>query len=266
VARVDALPAPVRELATAGLRKVVDFQDCSYGADYLDRLRNVLSHDSADRDWQFSATAAKYLANAMAYDDVIRVADLKTRRPRFERIHEEMQTGPENLMELTEFFHPRAEEIAGLMPARMGAKWEADPKRMALLDRLFNKGRRLRTHTLRSFLMLHLLGGLKGYRLKTRRHEVEMAHLQSWLDTALSVLQDDYDLAVELLKNRRLIKGYSDTHARGITKFATVMSAAPLLKGREDAAQWMHRLREAALQDPDGDALDGAIKTVRSFV
>jgi indolepyruvate ferredoxin oxidoreductase beta subunit len=69
-----------------------------------------------------------------------------------------------------------------------------------------------------------------------------------------------------LLKCRRLIKGYSDTHVRGLSKFATVMEAAKLLDGREDAADWVARLREAALQDPDGKALDGAVQTIRSFI
>ena len=44
------------------------------------------------------------------------------------------------------------------------------------------------------------------------------------------------------------------------------MDAAALLRGRKDAAQWIARLREAALQDAEGKALDGAIATVRSFV
>lgn len=265
VARLEEMPAPVQDMGLAGLRKVVDFQNCAYGALYLDRLQEVLMQDKASRSFAFSATAAKYMANAMAYDDIIRVADLKTRGPRFDRIREEMGAKEDQLVELTEFFHPRAEEIASLMPARMGARWEANPKRMALLGRLFGKGRRLRTHTLRSFLMLHLLGGLKGYRLRTRRHAVEVAHLEGWLEQCLAMLEVDYNLAVELLKNRRLVKGYSDTHARGLTKFATVMGAGELLKGREDAAEWMGRLREAALQDPEGKALEGAIKTVRSF-
>lgn len=266
IERSEALPGPVQWIAQAGLMKVVDFQDCAYGTVYLDRLDGVIAQDSAAQNWELSVTAAKYIANAMAYDDIIRVADLKTRRSRFARIHDEMNATDSNLVELTEFFHPRAEEVASMMPAKMGAKWEASPVRMARLDRLFNKGRRLRTHTLRSFLMLHFLGGLKGYRLKTRRHEVEVAHLEAWLRDSLAVLDEDYALAVELLKNRRLIKGYSDTHARGLTKFGTVMGAADLLKGRDDAAEWMNRLREAALQDPEGRALDGAIQTVRSFI
>lgn len=264
--RVQALPTPVIAMAQAGLMKVVDFQDCAYGTTYLDRLDRIIARDDAAHDWQLSATAAKYIANAMAYDDIIRVADLKTRAPRLSRIREEMGASEENLIELTEFFHPRAEEIVSLMPAKMGARWEASPRRMAVLKRLFNKGRRLRTHTLRSFVMLHVLGGLKGYRLRTLRHAVEVAHLETWLRDSLAVLEQDYPLSVELLKNRRLVKGYSDTHARGLTKFGTVMAAVDLLNGREDAADWMARLREAALKDPEGEALAVAIATVRSFV
>lgn len=266
VDRTQKLPDPVQAIAQAGLMKVVDFQDCNYGEAYLDRLSDIVARDDAGRNWKLSAAAAKYIANAMAYDDIIRVADLKTRRSRFARIQKEMNAADDNLIELTEYFHPRGEEIASMMPAKMGARWEADPKRMKRLDRLFNKGRRLRTHTLRSFLTLHFFGGLKGYRLKTRRHVVEIEHLETWLRDSLAVLDQDYALAVELLQNRRLIKGYSDTHARGLSKFGRVMGAAKLLIGRDDAADWMKRLREAALQDPEGAALDGAIKTVMSFV
>lgn len=266
VRRADVLPDPVRDMARAGLRKVVDFQDIDYGAAYLAQVNRAVAKDGPDQAWAFATQAAKYIANAMAYDDIIKVADLKTRAPRLARIRDEMGAGEDQLLQLTEFFHPRAEEVASLMPAAMGARWEASPKRMALLGRLFGKGRRLRTDTLRAFLMLHVLGGLKGYRMRTRRHAVEAAHLESWFETCLSMCDRDYALAVELLRNRRLIKGYSDTHARGLGKFDRVMGAADLLAGRADAAEWMARLREAALQDPEGTALDGAIETVRSFV
>lgn len=266
VARVEALPDEVSEMAKAGLMRVVDFQSCDYGSLYLDRLEAVIAQDTVSRNWQLGRTAAKYIANAMAYDDIIRVADLKTRGPRFSRIRDEMGANDAQLLELTEFFHPRAEEIASLMPAKMGARWEANPKRMRFLNRLFNKGRRIRTHQLRSYLMLHVLAGLKGYRLRTRRHQVEVQHLETWLQNSLAVLKKDYALSVELLKNRRLIKGYSDTHMRGMSKFATVMNAASLLEDRNDAAEWMARLREAALQDPEGVTLAGAIETVKSFV
>ena len=41
--------------------------------------------------------------------------------------------------------------------------------------------------------------------------------------------------------------------------------ALPLLAGRDDAADWLRRLREAALADEEGRALDGALATVRAF-
>jgi len=263
--RIHAMPPMVQQMATAGLIKVVDFQDHAYGVAYLNRLDEVIACDSAAHDWLLSITAAKYIANAMAYDDMIRVADIKTRGPRFTRIRVEMGAEPDQVMQLTEYFHPRAEEIAGLLPARFGAWVEARPKVMAWLDRWFGKGRRLRTDSLPAFVMLYVLGGLKSYRLKTRRHAVERAHLEDWLDRGLVPLKDDYALCVEMLRCQRLIKGYSDTHARGLTKFDSVMNGAQLVKGRKDAADWVARLREAALQDPEGKALSGALETIRSF-
>ena len=263
--RVGAMPAPVADMAAAGLRKVVDFQSVAYGAAYLDHLQKVLDSDDAAQGFALSVAAAKYIANAMAYDDVIRVADLKTRAGRFDRMRGEMGAKDANLMQVTEFMHPRAEEIAGMLPATWGAKVEASPKWMARLDRWFGKGRRLRTDGLMAFVTLHMLGGLRGYRLRTLRHRYEVEHLARWLDLALQTRAAYYDLAEEIIRCRRLVKGYSDTHARGLSKFDKVLAGVDLVKHRDDAADWARRLREAALLDEEGKALDGALDTIRSF-
>ena len=86
------------------------------------------------------------------------------------------------------------------------------------------------------------------------------------LAVALACLPQNYDLAVEVIRCRRLVKGYSDTHARGLSKFDRVLAAIALVEDREDAADWARRLREAALKDEEGRALDGAIATIRSFL
>jgi indolepyruvate ferredoxin oxidoreductase beta subunit len=263
-ARAAALPAPVAGMAARGLAKVVDFQDLAYGAEYLDRLARVVAADAPD--WTLSTEAAKYIANAMAYDDVIRVADLKTRPGRTARVRAEMGAKGDTVMTVTEYFHPRAEEIVGLLPAAMGARWRADKRRMALIDRLFNRGRRLRSDGLLAFAALWVIGGLRFWRRRTLRHAEEMAHLDAWLARALDLAPRDRALAVEVIRCRRLIKGYSDTHARGLSKFDRVMAGIALVEGRADAADWARRLREAALQDEAGKALDGALATIRSFV
>ena len=73
-------------------------------------------------------------------------------------------------------------------------------------------------------------------------------------------------LAVEILEARRLVKGYSDTHDAGEGKFSRLMAMAEKLEGRADAADWMRRLRQAALADAEGRALDDTIKTIESFL
>ena len=261
--RMALWPAPVVEMAEAGLRKVVDFQDVAYGDEYLDRLAAVMARDEAGQGWVLTREAAKHLANAMAYDDVIRVADLKTRGERFARIAGEMGAGDGRLLHVTEFMHPRAEEVVGMLPAGLGARLEASPAAMRAIGRVFARGRRVRTDGLWGFLTLHALGGMKGWRRRTLRHRREAEHRARWL--ALALGQADYGVAVEVIRCRRLIKGYSDTHARGLSKFDRVLSALPLLEGREDAADWLRRLREAALRDEQGKALDEALRTVRSF-
>lgn len=263
LARIKAFPTPVAEMAELGLRKVVEFQDLGYGATYLDRVAAVVAQDRAPFD--LGREAAKYIANAMAYDDVIRVADLKTRAGRSERIAAEMGAKPGTVMQLTEFMHPRAEEIVGMLPAGLGGKLAASPTWMARIDRWFNKGRRLRSDSLRAYMMLYVLGGLKKRRLRSLRHAQEQAHLDRWLGVALGYLARDYALAVEVIRCRRLVKGYSDTHARGLSKFDKVLDGIALVAGRDDAADWARRLREAALQDEAGTALDGALATIRSF-
>ncbi len=262
-ARIEDCPAPVREMAAAGLRHVVDFQDPAYGAEYLDRLQRAVAVDGGD--YAFSIAAAKYIATAMAYDDVIRVADLKTRRSRFDRVRREMGLDAGDVAPITEFMRPRVEELCGVMPAWLGAWIEARPGLARWIDRRINKGRRVRTDGVFWFGALYLLAGAKRWRRGMLRHRVETAHLERWFALALEAAHRDRALAAEIVACRRLIKGYSDTHAKGEAKFDRVLAALPVLEGRADAADWLRRLRDAALRDEKGEALEGALKTVASF-
>lgn len=262
-ARLQSLPDEVREMAGLGLRKVVDFQDPAYGDEYLDHVERAVAADRCG--FRLANAAAKYVANAMAYDDVVRVADLKTRRSRFARLQGEMGVEKGQVAHVTEFMHPRIEEVCGVMPARLGEWIEEHPRIANWLDRRVNTGRRMRTDSILGYAMLYLVAALRGRRRGMLRHKVESAHIARWLDLAMETAAKEQDLAVEILACRRLIKGYSDTHMRSHSKFDRVLGALPMLEGRKDAADWLRRLREAALQDADGEALDGALKTIASF-
>jgi indolepyruvate ferredoxin oxidoreductase beta subunit len=270
VGRIRAeFPDVARGLLFAGVKRLVDFQDVAYANEYLDRLGALLArdreHGGASRGFVFTVAAAKHVAVAMAYDDVIRVADLKVRGARFARVRAEVGAKGDQIVYTTEYMHPRMDEVCGTLPKRLGEWIEGRPKLFAALDRLVNRGRRVNTGTVFWFVSLYLVSALRGTRRGTLRHHRERLHREAWLATAAGLLSSNYDLAVEVLNCRRLVKGYSDTHARGQSKFDRVMTALPLLAAREDGADWLRRLCQAALMDEAGLALDGALKTIATL-
>jgi len=253
----------LRPMLFAGVRRLVDYQDPAYAAEYLDRIAGLQDAET-DGSTALSLAAAKHLAVAMAYDDVIRVADLKTRASRFARVEQEVGQAEGDVLYMTEFMHPRGEELVASLPAGLGHWIEARPALFRWVDRLVNRGRRVRTGTIAWFMALYLVAALKPRRRSLLRHGREMAHIGSWLTLAMETASRDYKLGVEVINARRLVKGYSDTHARGLSKFDRVLGAVPSLVGRQDSALWMRRLIMAALADEEGKTLDGALRTLAS--
>jgi indolepyruvate ferredoxin oxidoreductase, beta subunit len=253
----------------AGVKRTVDFQDVAYGHEYLDRVRPLAAldrgHGGAGKTFALTREGAKYIAVAMAYDDVIRVADIKVRSSRFARLRNEIGAKPDQIVHSTEYLHPRAEEVCGALPVRLGGFIESHPRLYGALDSFVNRGRRIDVRRLGGFLQLYAVASLRSRRRGNLRHSREVAHREAWLACASETLPKNYDLAVEILRCRRLVKGYSDTHVRGLSKFDRVMAMVPQLVGRDDGAVWLERLKRAALLDEAGTALDGAIKTVASL-
>ena len=265
LARAAVLPSAAHEMLAEGLRHVVAFQDVAYGTSYLDAVESIwrLVPDSAASSGFVTETAAKYIARAMVYDDVIRVAALKTQPSRAGRVQREMGG---KVIAVTEFMHPRMEELIGLLSPRVGIALARRPRLVAALGRVFCGPRRVRSDTVFGFVLLYAVAGLRDWRRRTLRYAQEWARIDTWLDEVRVVVADDPLLAAELLANQRLIKGYSETHARGMDKFTRVTAAAERLRGRPDAAGWVRRLREAALKDEPGLALTEALRTVDSFL
>jgi len=80
--------------------QLAKFQDLAYGRAYLDRVEALAALDRAPHD--LTREAAKHIANAMAYDDIIRVADEKTRAGRSGRIAAEMGASQDKVMQVTD--------------------------------------------------------------------------------------------------------------------------------------------------------------------
>lgn len=248
--RASAWPSPTRDIVVEGLRRLVDYQDPAYAGLYLDRLSRVaVAPDGADA---LMTDLARHLALWMSYEDTIRVADLKTRDTRFERVRGEVRlpTGP--LLHIEEYLHPRLQEIAETLPAAMG-RWllrSGAPRR--LVQRLGERGRTVRTSGLRGYLLLSAIAGLRRWRRITLRFQLEDARIEAWLADIGAALVADPALAHEIVRCQRLVKGYGDTHARGVANFEILRS---LWQGRRVSATQLASLRDAALADEQGQAL-----------
>ncbi|MES2534956.1 MAG: indolepyruvate oxidoreductase subunit beta family protein [Pseudomonadota bacterium] len=257
-------PAAAAAMLVAGIKRMADYQDVHYATEYLDRLETIRDLDQrhGDGNCRLLNETARYLALWMSYEDTIRVADLKTRRARFNRVSQEVETGKAQILQINEFLHPRVEEIADTLPAGLGRWLLATGWARGLVGRFAKKGRIVQTTSLRGYLLLYCVASLKGMRRKSLRFQVEQAKIAEWLVHIRDQAGVDYALALEVAESQRLVKGYGDTHIRGSRNFDTIMAALPALRAGGDPARRLRQLREAALADESGQQLAAAMKTM----
>lgn len=256
-AAVGELPPALRAIAAEGHAQLCDYQDAAYAARYLERLQR-LCH-AGGRSESVAATAqevARHLALWMGYEDVVRVAELKTRRARIGQLRAEVGAKPGEPVRVTEFLKPRLEEICAVLPARFGHWLE---RRLAGTRLAAGVALRLRTDTVTGFALLALLRRLKPLRPRSLRFGQEQQAIERWLAAVERALPHSPALALEIAHCGRLIKGYGDTAARGQRSIGLILDRVE--QGGDDPAlaQRVAAAREAALADPEGRALAAAL-------
>jgi indolepyruvate ferredoxin oxidoreductase beta subunit len=245
-------------IVTTALPRLVDYQDAVYAKSYLARLVGLRALEPRG-DGALTAEVARQLALAMTYEDTVRVAELKVRGTRFDRVATEVELADGQLLEVAEFFHPRTQEIADTLPVSLGTWLMRTGWARRFVDRGTRKGRVIKTTSLRGFLMLYLLARTKRFRRRSLRFAREQAAIEGWLRAVADTARIDYALGVEVAAARTLVKGYGETHERGSAKFDKLIALLPELSGRPDAAAQLTALVKAALADESGAALDKAI-------
>jgi indolepyruvate ferredoxin oxidoreductase, beta subunit len=263
-------PAHLHGLLQEGVRRSIDYQDFDYASLYLERLREISDCDQrtqgAGGGYALTAAVARYLALWMSYEDTIRVADLKIRGTRFSRVRDEVRAQAEQIVYMTEFMHPRFEEVCETLPAGLGARLHASGRARRWFAPLFRKGRHIQTAHVGGFLLLYAVAGLRRWRRGTFRYRLEHERINAWLAhiRMLAMKPGGYDAAVELAECQRLVKGYSDTHERGLKNYGVITAAVRRFADRPDLAAIIKRLRTAALADEEGKQLRAALNELES--
>ncbi|MHB2167353.1 indolepyruvate oxidoreductase subunit beta family protein [Alsobacter sp. R-9] len=250
-------PAAAMEIIRQGVARLVDYQDEAYARLYLSRLAPVATADGG-RDggqWTLLSETARHLALGMAYEDTIRVAELKIRASRFERVAKEVQLKDGQILEIAEFLHPRLQEIAETVPASLGRMMLRPGPLRRLIERMTASGRIVKTTSIRGFLQLYAVASLKPWRRKSLRYEAEQRHLDAWLGHLEEIAARDYALAVEFAECRNLVKGYGDTHARGKANYERIVTLLGSVAAQPQPARALAELRGAALADESGGKL-----------
>jgi indolepyruvate ferredoxin oxidoreductase beta subunit len=264
LAEADQFGDPARMYVHAGIERLADYQDIGYAREYLARLKPIADIDKRHGgSGKLLAETARELALGMAYEDTVRVAELKIRPSRFERVRQEVQAADGQIIEIAEFLHPRVQEIADTLPAGLG-RWLLNTGwARRFVERRTAKGRVVKTSSIRGFLQLYFIAALKPTRRRSLRFSVEQKFLGEWLRTVETVAATNIALATEIATTRTLVKGYSDTHERGRHNYNTLMQMLPRIMEMPDPAATMASLRKAALNDDTGTALAAALKDMR---
>jgi indolepyruvate ferredoxin oxidoreductase beta subunit len=250
-------PAQAIAFVEEGLRRLVDYQDADYAELYLTRLRRLRAAGIAD---ETLAEAARHLALWMAYQDIIRVAQLKSRATRFARLRDEVRAKPDEPVRVTEFFKPGIEEVSALLPPSLGGALYRWAERRNLLHRL-HLPMHVTTTNVNGFLRLWLLARLRRWRRRGYRFAEEQALIERWLDAICRAQAVDAGFAREIVLCARLLKGYSDTHRHGLRSFLAILERIiePAVLQACAVGEDVRRARVAALADPDGAALAKAL-------
>lgn len=254
------LTLDLETLLRAGAARLLDHQDEAYARQYVQLVRRFAARDDATQ--QATRKAARYLALWMAYEDVIRVADLKSRRARFDRLRTEYGAKAGEPLVVNDFLKPGIDEIAALLPPRWAARLSAWAQRRGVLA--FGDGLQFNTGSVAGLLAMRALSSLRPWRRRSRRFIEQQQAVARWtqaLESALALPGDPQRrLAQAIAELPRLIKGYGATFTRGRQNFERIFVTLvePGLRNGEPPMALAERIDTAAsvaLATPDGLAL-----------
>ena len=261
----DAFPAAAREIIALGHARVVEFQDARYGELYLERLRRIDAAEhvsgSGPGDGRVLRETARFLALWMAFDDIVRVAGLKSRAARFARVRQELGAGAGDVVRIIDHFKPGVPEFAGLLPPPLATRlvrW--DRRRQSRGRAPLAWPLHLPTHAISGLLLLRGLATLRRLRRLGARYGDEQRGIERWLTAIERCTRNDVALGYEVALCGRLIKGYGVTNERGKANLAHILEHVADGHASADARiAAIRAAREAALADEGGKALDAEL-------
>ncbi len=253
-------PALAQATALEGVRRLYAYQNEAYARRYLARLKPIAAADeTANAKGRLLKEVARHLAVRMSYEDVVRVAVAKIAPARMSRIAREELRASNEPFTVHDFLKPGIEELTQLLPPLLARPILYVAEKRGWLGRVYF-GMEVETTSIGGFLKFLMLAKLRAIRPFGRRFKEEQKAIDAWLALIAQAAAQSTELALEVAECARLIKGYGDTHARGVANFAAIEARVirPALSGHIAPAlapDAVASARTAALTDPEGESL-----------
>jgi indolepyruvate ferredoxin oxidoreductase beta subunit len=198
-------PAPVLLVLAEALYRLIDFQDARYAEAYLEQLGALTARDGANE--AMTAAYARNLGTWLTYEDAARVAQLKTRRERFERIAQDFEVGTTRFV-VTDYLVPDTEQILGALPVSLARLVEriGSAVKPGFSDMKFPL--RIKTSSVPGFWAMRTVAALRHLRRGSRRHADELRLIGRWQDAVTHWRGHGAPLALLAADAARVVKGY----------------------------------------------------------
>jgi hypothetical protein len=248
----DGLPEGAAAIVSEGIHVLMDYQGASYARLYVERLNRFVGRQ--DVDAAAFGKIARLMASRMAYEDAIRIAQLKLAEYRDSGIAS------------TEVNKFRFDELVDALPAIA-----ADPVLM-VLDKLGWTRRRVSipfsTTSAWGIRRLKVEAWLRRWRMFSIRYAEERAWVERWLHMINRALVKQPQAVNAVIETATMVQGFGDPYRQGLADWHAIIDglAKPTFDGvlpLSDLAGAIAEARAAAAPDPRQAALKRAIAEIR---
>ncbi|MBR0798701.1 hypothetical protein JQ615_25255 [Bradyrhizobium jicamae] len=255
----EACPAQIAPAIGEAIGLLIDYQSIHYANLYVDRFRRFVGRRGVDE--AMLAGIAQLMAERMAYEDPIRIAQFKLR--------EVATAGGLAVRSADDVKIFRLDELIDALPAVV-----ADPI-LSVLDRFGWRRRRVSIrfsgHTRFSVRRLRIEAGLKRWRLFSIRYAKERVWVERWLHMIDRCLTKQPAATMAVIETATMIRGYGDPYRQGVADWHAIIDglAKPVFDGTlalPDLAAAIAEARSAIMPDPRQASLKRKIAEIRASV
>jgi hypothetical protein len=256
----DGLPEAAVAIVSDGVDLLIDYQGPSYAQLYVDRVRRFVRRPKVD--CAMLCEIARLMAHRMAYEDLIRIAQLKLAelepgRPPFDRAADEVRKF-------------RLDELIGVLPE------VAADSLLTAFEKIGWLGRRrltvrFSTRSRWSVRRLKLMAELRRWRLLSVRYADERVWVERWLHMIARSLDKQPASTSAVIATATMIEGQGEVYRQGLADWHAIIDglAKPTFDGVlpvSDLAGAIAEARSATMPDPRQASLKRTIAQIRARV